>query len=224
MEQGMNKRNLLLKKARKAQSGFAIVATLILSATLFSSGIADPKEAEFIGAKKCKMCHNKKATGKQYAIWTEAKHSKAFDLLGTDRAKTVAAKLGIKDPQASGKCLKCHSTVYKWTDSVVSNVGMKKSGKPRITVAEGVSCESCHNAGSLYQKKKIMQDFDKSVAAGLNPHPEENCVKCHNSDNPTWNPKKYTLKDSTTTGFDFDQAWEKIKHPNPKRKSSKSSK
>ena len=220
----MNKRNLLLITARRLQTGFAIVVTLLLSAVFFSNGIADPKEPEFIGAKKCKMCHNKAATGKQYSIWTEAKHSKAFELLGTDSAKAVAAKLGIKDPQTNGKCLKCHSTVYKWTDSLVSNIGVKKNGKPRITAAEGISCESCHNAGSLYQKKKTMKDFDKSVQAGMNPHPEENCVKCHNSDNPTWNPKKYILKDSTTTGFDFDQAWEKIKHPNPKSKDSKTTK
>lgn len=206
----MNKRNSLM-----AVSSITIV---MLSAMLFTNSFASPKKAEFIGSKKCKMCHNKRATGKQYSIWKESSHAKAFDLLGTDSAKAVAAKLGIKDPQTSGKCLKCHRTVYNLTESVVSNISVRKSGKPRITVSEGVGCESCHNAGSLYQKKKIMQNLAKSIAAGMNPHPEKNCVKCHNSDNPTWNPNKYILTDSTTSGFDFDQAWEKIKHPNPKKK------
>lgn len=220
----MNKWNLFLITAKKLQTGFAIVVTLFLSAVLFSKGITQPKEPEFIGAKKCKICHNKSATGKQYSIWTEAKHSKAFDLLGTDSARAVAAKLGIKDPQTSGKCLKCHSTVYNWTDSLVFNIAVKKNGAPQITATEGVSCESCHNAGSLYQKKKTMKDFAKSVEAGMNPHPEKSCLNCHNSESPTWNPNRYILSDSSRTGFDFILAWSRVKHPNPQRKDSKSNK
>ena len=68
-----------------------IVLILLLSVLFWQFGSAAEKEPDFIGAKKCKMCHNKAATGKQYSIWTEANHSKAFDLLGTDSAKAVAA-------------------------------------------------------------------------------------------------------------------------------------
>jgi len=170
---------------------------------------------KFVGADKCKICHNKAESGAQYTVWTKATHSQAFALLGSEEAKKVAKGLGIVDPQKSGKCLKCHSTAYFFTEEKVSNIAVKKDGSPRLTVEQGVSCESCHWAGSAYQKKKTMEIFDEAVKAGLNPHPEQNCLKCHNKDNPTWNPSRYTLKDGTKSGFDYDQAFEKIKHPNP---------
>ncbi len=170
---------------------------------------------EFVGAAKCKVCHNKAESGEQFAVWTKGKHSQAFTLLGTPKALEVAKAMGIEDPQKSGKCLKCHSTAYFFTEQKVANIALKKDGTPRLAVEEGISCESCHGAGSMYQKKKTMEVFDASVKAGLNPHPEESCVKCHNKDNPNWNPQKYTLKDGTKAGFDFAQAFEKTKHPNP---------
>lgn len=170
---------------------------------------------EYVGAAKCKICHNKVESGAQFTVWSKAKHSQAFTLLGTDKAKEVAKSMGIDDPQKSGKCLKCHSTAYFFTEQKVANIALKKDGSPRLAVEEGVSCESCHWAGSIFQKKKTMEIFDASVKAGMNPHPEESCGKCHNKDNPNWDPNKYTLKDGTKTGFDFEQAFEKIRHPNP---------
>lgn len=192
---------------------FFMAAFLLLTWQGMPSGKESPK---FVGAKKCKMCHNKKDKGEQYNIWSGAKHSKAFELLASESAKKVAAELGIEDPQKSGQCLKCHSTAYFFTAERVSNIAVKKGGKPKLTIAEGVSCESCHWAGSAYQKKKVMADFDASVKAGMNPSPEKSCVKCHNDQNPNWSLEMYTLKDGAKVGFDFEQAWEKIKHPNPK--------
>lgn len=167
------------------------------------------KEPELVGAKKCKKCHNKKSTGKQYSVWKNAKHAKSFELLATDAAKEVAKKLGIEDPQKSGKCLKCHATAYFFTEATVSK---------KISTSEGVSCESCHGPGSLYKKKKIMKDREKAIASGLYPHPEKACVKCHNQESPTWKNDRYTLKDGSKVGFAHDQVWEKFAHPNPKKK------
>ena len=41
------------------------------------------------------------------------------------------------------------------------------------------------------------------------------CATCHNPESPTWDPKRYTLEDGTTAGFDFDQATKRIAHPIP---------
>ena len=41
------------------------------------------------------------------------------------------------------------------------------------------------------------------------------CTLCHNDTSPTWKPDRYTLSDGTTTGFDVEQAYEKIKHERP---------
>lgn len=210
----MKDTKVVTMKALTNRIGIILLAALLL---LVWQGVPSGKGSpKFVGAKKCKMCHNKKDKGEQYNIWSEAKHSKAYELLASEDAKKVAAQLGIEDPQKSGQCLKCHATAYFFTEEPATNIAASKKGKPKLPVEEGVSCESCHGAGSAYQKKKVMANFDASVKAGMNPSPDKSCVKCHNDQNPNWNAEKYTLKDGAKVGFDFEQAWEKIKHPNPK--------
>jgi len=165
---------------------------LFIGAALALSPLA--QGAEYLGAKKCSICHKKPEVGNQYAIWLETSHAKAFERLGSDEAKAVGAKLGVADPQTSGKCLKCHSTAYAITEEQVSQ---------SIKVEEGVSCESCHGPGKDYAKKTIMQDQAKAVEAGLILPDEKACLKCHNSESPTYKP------------FDYAERWEKIKHPRP---------
>ncbi len=197
------------------------VFTLAIAATL-SSANATEKTHEFVGAKKCKMCHNKPKVGNQYKIWLDTKHANAFKALASDEAKKAAKKAGVKDAQKSGKCLKCHSTAYDHKETLAKNLKVKKStGKPYLTVEEGVSCESCHFAGSDFKKKKIMKDKDLAIANGLNPEPKKACLKCHNDESPFWDAARYKLADGKTTGFDFDQAWAKIKHLIPKKKGAK---
>ena len=53
-------------------------------------------------------------------------------------------------------------------------------------------------------KKSIMQSREEAIANGLLIPDESTCVKCHNSEAPTFK------------GFDFKEKWEKIKHPTPK--------
>ena len=62
------------------------------------------------------MCHKKAETGDQFGIWSAGPHAKAFATLGTAEAKAAGAKVGVDDPQKSGKCLKCHSTAYNFTE------------------------------------------------------------------------------------------------------------
>ena len=149
---------------------------------------------EFASVKKCALCHKKPEQGEQLRIWEESHHAKAFATLGTPEAKEAAAKLGIDDPQKSGKCLKCHSTAYGFTEEVVSTA---------IPVEEGVSCESCHGPGKDYMKKSVMEDIEQAKAAGLIIPDESTCVKCHNQESPTFKP------------FNFQERWDKIKHPIP---------
>jgi Fe-S-cluster-containing dehydrogenase component len=193
-----------------------VVGAVVIMVVLVGQGITSSQEAaQFVGAAKCKICHNKPESGEQFATWQKAGHSKAFATLATEAALATGKKLGIDDPQKSPKCLKCHSTAYFFSETPVKNIELKKDGTPRLAVEEGVGCESCHWAGSLYEAKKVMESFDASVKGGMNPKPEESCVKCHNADNPNWDPNRYTLKDGTKSGFDYAQAYEKIKHPNP---------
>ncbi|MCE9615281.1 MAG: cytochrome c family protein [Lentisphaerae bacterium] len=170
---------------------------------------ADRDAANYAGTKMCGICHKKAESGDQLGVWQKSPHAKAFETLGTPEAKEAAAKLGIDNPQASGKCLKCHSTAYNFTETLAAT---------KIKPEEGVTCESCHGPGKNYMKKEIMQDQAKSIAAGLVHPATDSCTLCHNDQNPTWKADRYTKADGTTTGFDVDQAVKKIEHPNPSAK------
>lgn len=162
---------------------------------LVSAPFADAQPAhEFVGVSKCALCHKKPEKGEQFRIWQESKHAKAFETLGTPEAKAAAAKLGIDDPQTSGKCLKCHSTAYGFSELKVTEA---------IPVEEGISCESCHGPGKDYMKKSMMEDRDAAIGAGLAIPDENTCRKCHNEESPSFKV------------FDFKERWELIKHNIP---------
>ena len=135
---------------------------------------------EFIGAAKCKMCHNKPATGEQFKKWAESPHAKAMQSLKGAEAKNP-------------KCLKCHATAF----------GLELSDTQPITMEEGVSCESCHGAGSGYKTSTTMKDHAKAMAAGLIMPDEKLCKKCHNPESPNFKT------------FDYKAYCAKIAHPNP---------
>ena len=177
--------------------GFAVVAVA-----------AEPDPADCAGPKACRMCHKKAEIGNQHKVWSEGPHAKAFTTLGDDKAKEVAKKQGIADPQASPKCLKCHATAYWFTEEIMSQ---------KVKAEDGVTCESCHGPGKKFKKKDIMKDKAKAMGLGLIDPATKQCTLCHNDTSPTWDPAKYTTKDGKKVGFDVEQATEKIKHPRPKK-------
>ncbi|HQH73102.1 MAG TPA: multiheme c-type cytochrome, partial [bacterium] len=59
----------------------------------------DADKIAFVGASKCKMCHNLKKFGMFYDDWMQEKHAKAMDVLKDEEKKNP-------------ECLKCHTTGY----------------------------------------------------------------------------------------------------------------
>ncbi len=165
----------------------------ILSLALFCGSLASAQNFKYIGAAKCKMCHNKPSTGAQYTKWKAAPHSKAMESLKSEKALAYAKEHGIADPSKDKGCLACHSTAASVDPSL----------RAGIKVEEGVSCESCHGPGSAYKSMNIMKDQKKAMEKGLILPIKEVCVKCHNKDNPFYKP------------FDFASFSEKIAHPDP---------
>ena len=174
---------------------------------------AEEAERTFIGNRQCKLCHNKPAEGAQWTVWTKTEHRQAFKVLSSEKALEVGKKLGLeKLPSESASCLKCHVTGYNEKTHAVP---------AKLKMQEGIQCESCHGPASahmeggkaLRMKKDTTIDISKTIARpGV-----KTCVKCHNAENPTWDPARYTLENGETTGFDFAQAYAKIKHTNPKK-------
>ena len=140
---------------------FVKILPLLLVFGLFVAKPTSTADFDYIGAAKCKMCHNKPPKGEQYNKWKAGPHANAMKKLTGDDAK---------DP----KCLKCHSTAG--AIDAKYNAGVKAS--------EGVSCESCHGPGSAYKSMSVMKSREKSMAKGLIIPDEKLCKTCHNEESP----------------------------------------
>ena len=177
-----------------------------LCVVVLLASVAFAQDAEYVSNSKCKMCHNKEDQGKIWDVWKSKAHSKAFATLQTDAAKEAAKAAGVEgEPSEAPACLKCHVTAYDVE---------KKAAPEAIKPEDGVQCESCHGPASLHMDdaKKKMKKEEVDMAAHIGHPKKEACAQCHNDGSPTWNPERYTLDDGTKKGFDFDKAWEKIKH------------
>jgi hypothetical protein len=135
--------------------------TIFLSLAIFSCTVLTAQDFKYIGAAKCKMCHNKPDKGEQYKVWAAGPHAKAMESLSAEEAK---------DPQ----CLKCHSTAGAVDAGLIAT----------LTAEEGVSCESCHGPGSMYKGASVMKNQELSMQKGLILPDEQVCKKCHNEESP----------------------------------------
>jgi len=171
------------------------------------SQAAKTPQATYVGVARCKMCHRTKARGEIYDKWKASAHSKAFDALGSAKAKEFGAARGVSDPQKDPKCLKCHATAFGADPKLVS-----RSFKTGL----GVQCETCHGPGSLHIKAR-MKAASSLKKQGITWLPEvpkgeihlpsqETCLKCHNDESPSYKE------------FHFGEFLEKIRHLNPNRK------
>lgn len=178
-----------------------IVLAGTLAVFLFTGAPAPADDApahDFVGVKKCKVCHKKEEDGNQYGIWMESAHAKAYETLAGEEAMKIAKGKGIDNPQTAGECLSCHATAYP----VMADIANQK-----ITMEEGVSCESCHGAGSDYYKKSVMEAVaakeTEPASVGLILPDEATCKTCHNDKSPTFK------------GFEYKEMFKKIAHPRP---------
>lgn len=168
-----------------------LIAFFLLLSTL------NAQTFKYIGAAKCKTCHNSEDAGRQYKIWSESLHANAMKSLSSSAALEYASKNNIADPVKEPLCIKCHSSFGP------ENAGLIDEDV-ELSVNEGVSCESCHGPGSAYKSRSIMLDLAKSKENGLILPEQKVCEKCHNnSDNPFNKP------------FDYEAAKKKIAHYKP---------
>lgn len=146
------------------------------------------QEFTYVGAGKCKICHKAEKQGKQFPLWEESKHSKSFVPLTTEEVKAK-----VPDSPENPECLKCHAPLFE---------------KAADFKEEGVTCEVCHGPGSAYKKLSVMKSREESVKNGLIIYDsteaiKTKCLNCHDM--------------AHEKPFDFEAAWEKIKHPVPEK-------
>ncbi|NLP09261.1 cytochrome C554 [bacterium] len=154
---------------------------------------------QYVGTNKCKMCHMSKAKGDAYGIWKASKHAAAYTTLASPESQAIAKKIGIADAQKCPQCLKCHVTGHSSPPSAKAD---------SYELADGVGCETCHGAGSLYKEMKVMRALQAGTqdakAVGYSKGDKRQCVSCHNPESPTYKP------------FKLEEAYQKIAHPTPK--------
>ena len=185
----------------KIKITIAIFALFIISAGFFTAqtNFIPDGPHKYVGATTCAgVCHKTETQGNQFTIWQGTKHSQAFKNLQSPTADSIAKSRGFTTAAAeTPQCLKCH-VLGKDIDASELAATFNKE--------DGVQCETCHGPGSDYKTLTIMKDKDKSKEAGLIIHEEKEafCTGCHNSESPTFK------------SFNYDEYWDKIKHPRPK--------
>ena len=140
----------------------------LIGIVAFIGSAALAQDYKYIGAAKCKVCHNKPNKGEQFNKWEAGPHAHAMESLkGAEK----------EDP----KCLKCHSTA----------AAIDKSLNGGIKVEEGVSCEACHGPGSVYKSATIMKNRELALTKGMIMPEEKVCKTCHNEESPTFKGFNY---------------------------------
>jgi Cytochrome c554 and c-prime len=112
---------------------------------------------KFDGAKTCSAatCHGGTEPGKSphglntFTLWDgKDPHRKAWDTLGKDESKKIAAALKIDNAATSERCLSCHAT----------NVPANLQGE-QFNIEEGNSCTTCHGPTEKWRSEHAKEGW-----------------------------------------------------------------
>lgn len=137
-----------------------VFALLALAAIMVT---AEDAKHEYVGEKKCKMCHKD-----VYTAWEASDHATTFaDLSDEEKAKP--------------ECVTCHITGEMADGTVIENVSCEACHGPG----------SDYKSAKIMSKKKWAAEPEKykqmAIDAGLVYPTEENCVRCHKKEgNPNF--------------------------------------
>ncbi len=170
-------------------------------------------EYEYLGSKKCKMCHSV-----WYKSWKQSAKGTSFALLKPGVAAHRKKQVGLdpeKDYTAEPGCLKCHTVGYgKPGGYQIPAVGDERAERAAAT-REGVGCEACHGPGGgftqvmgdIYLKERPYRQREVR-RAGLRIITPESCLDCHDSSAPCIVEARPSLKvdeASLRSGHGFHQ-------------------
>ncbi len=151
--------------------------------------------AQYVGPNKCSSCHDHE---KQKAWADQDKHAKALAQLEDKNAAKYAKAIGLADPyDLKGACVKCHATVFNGDANA------------------GVSCETCHGAGSDYVEPHQQKgSYAKAITQGMfdtrgnYPVWARMCLDCH----ILRDPKLVAAGHKSGADFEVGAASQKIVH------------
>jgi len=167
---------------------FAVICALFALASQVQ-GVPDREgagkaadDATYIGAKKCRKCHNK-----QHKTWKKMRHANAWETL------PEKYRDGKEKDESGRVCISCHVTGYGQAE----RGGFVDAEKSKHLL--GVQCEMCHGPGSKHKAagQKLMDDLKKKARTSktfeegeesLIIRKPQSCTNCHN---PHVNHSKY---------------------------------
>ena len=114
-----------------------------------------PRDATYIGQKKCRICHFK-----EYRSWKKTKHAKAWSTLP-------------EEDRGRPGCYRRHVTGYGEAGGYVN-----ESETPRLS---GVQCESCHGPGSAHAEAAKVEEDEEKIDALIDKVPRNTCIEYHNA-------------------------------------------
>lgn len=153
----------------------AFVAALFLI-VLFALAGAEETKHEYIGAKKCKMCHKKDGT---FESWLKTKHATAWDdLSDEDKKKDELKPFYTTGANAKGElltgvqCEACHGPGADYKKKSIMQ-DREKAMANGLMIPTAEACQKCHNdkaPGVLAATAKDF-DFEKMKAKGAHALP-----------------------------------------------------
>ncbi len=152
---------------------------------------ADGPTFQYVGVSSCAAaaCHHKEGVrgteGCEYTTWIETDpHRNAYAVLFNERSRRIEAAIKQLDdpkrasPEKNDLCLRCHAT----------GTNGEKRG-PRLSLADGVGCESCHGPAEKWLSLHYLPDWkakspDEKKRAGFAATKDlavrtEQCAACH---------------------------------------------
>ncbi len=161
-----------------------LTAVLILIVSIGMAQDAAKKEVkhEYVGAKKCKMCHTKDGT---FPSWSESKHATAFDSLSAAEQKDekllpyyTTGTTAKGDLLTGVQCEACHGAGADYKKKKIMK-DQKASIAAGLIIPTEETCKKCHNAKAPAKLAATAKDFDfaKMVAKGVHAMPADSTSK-----------------------------------------------
>lgn len=160
----------------------SLLTALILVISMASMGVvaddAEKTKHEYVGARKCKICHKKDGT---HPSWLETKHATAWDdLSAEDQKKEDFKKYYTTGTTAEGElltgvqCEACHGPGSDYKKKAVM-ADREKSIANGLLMPDENTCKGCHNEKALPALAKTAKgfDFEKMKGKGIHTIPEK---------------------------------------------------
>lgn len=172
--------------AKRLAVTLAVLLAAFATPVAIGQVLPDQSKDTSLGVVTCSssLCHGSVGTWQgspiaqnEYVVWSRLdKHARAYNVLLSERSRSIASKLGLAKPAHQSKeCLDCHA----------HNPPAERADT-RHTLSDGVGCEGCHGPAGRWISSHTAPNVKHAdnLAHGLYPSdvPQARaklCLSCH---------------------------------------------